>query len=365
MTRRRLLISLGVTIVVAAVAVASVVALGGRTETSVPTTTTTTSTVPPPPWPLTGVPAAASVIDGARPAVVVKVDNSPEARPQLGVAQADIVYELLVEGITRFALVFHSEIPDPVGPVRSARSSDVDLVADLSTPLFAWSGGNAGVVGEIRQAEREGLLTNASWDSAPSAYFRSADRRAPHNLMVNVPELLAVRAPAGQGAPAAIFEYLPTGVPFEGLPLAGMTVDFGGGVVIDWVWDPMLERWVRYQIDDRHDRVGSATLDVSGAQVAVSNVVVMFTPYGVSPSDDRSPMALTIGSGPAMVFVESQWIPATWSRPDARAPAQLFDEAGLPVRLAPGRTWVELPRPGSAVLPIEVGLASQLLALPR
>jgi len=113
---------------------------------SEPTTSTTTTTAPLPVWPLTGLPDA-KASGPAHPAIVVKMDNSPDARPQTGINEADVVYELLVEGITRYALVFHSNLVDPVGPVRSARSSDIDLVADLSTPLFAWSGANGGVMG--------------------------------------------------------------------------------------------------------------------------------------------------------------------------------------------------------------------------
>ena len=77
--------------------------------------------------PLTGMPITDPAL-AARPALVVKIDNHPDARPQSGLNQADIVFELLVEGITRYALVFGSTLPTTVGPVRSARSSDIDLL---------------------------------------------------------------------------------------------------------------------------------------------------------------------------------------------------------------------------------------------
>lgn len=78
-----------------------------------------------------------------RPALVVKVDNHPSARPQSGLNQADIVFEENVEALTRFALVFHSQGSDPVGPIRSGRTQDIDLLSSLNGVLFVWSGGNA------------------------------------------------------------------------------------------------------------------------------------------------------------------------------------------------------------------------------
>ena len=80
-----------------------------------------------------------------RPALVVKVDNAWGAWPQSGLNEADVVFEILVEGISRFAAVYQSESAGLVGPIRSARTSDLNLVAMLNRPLFAWSGGNQGV----------------------------------------------------------------------------------------------------------------------------------------------------------------------------------------------------------------------------
>ena len=340
------------TLIPAAVLLATVsillVACGGGKKQATPETTTST-TVALPTWPLTGLPSADAPTRGAHPAIVVKMDNSPDARPQTGIERADVVYELLVEGITRFALVFHSELPEPVGPVRSARSSDIDLVSDLSTPLFAWSGGNPGVTGEVTAAAARGLLTDASYSAAFDAYFRSTDRIAPHNLYVNLPKLLELKAPAGQGAPKPLFTYRRLDAVPAGVPTLGLSVDFGMGTVIDYLWDASRGGWRRFQVDGSHPRADSATMDRAGGQVTPANVVIMFTEYGQSPSDSRSPMALTVGSGRAIVFTAGRSIEGTWTRPDARAPAVLRDTAGTVIDLTPGRTWVELPRTDATV----------------
>ena len=362
---RRLLSLLLMAVAVPALLLSS---CGGSKKNASPADSSTSTTVALPTFPLTGLPAADAATRGDHPAIVVKMDNSPDARPQTGIQRADVVYELLVEGITRFALVFHSELPEPVGPVRSARSSDIDLVSDLSRPLFAWSGGNPGVEAEVAAAARKGLLTDASYSAAFDAYFRSTDRVAPHNLYVNLPKLLELKAPAGQGAPAPLFTYRSADAAVGGIAATGFSVDFGGGTISDHLWDDSLGGWRRFQIDSTHGRGDSATMDRAGGQVAPANVVVMFTEYGQSPSDSRSPMALTVGSGRAIVYTAGRAIEATWSRPDAASPAVLRDAGGSVIALTPGRTWVELPRTGSTVTTYgdaDVTVTDQLRAAAR
>ena len=109
--------------------------------------TTTTTTIPPMLAPLTGLPVSTLI---TRPALAVKIDNHPKARPQWGLNQADVVYEENVEMLTRFAAVFHTNDSDPVGPIRSGRKQDIDLLEPLNSPLFAWSGGNAEVTNLVR-----------------------------------------------------------------------------------------------------------------------------------------------------------------------------------------------------------------------
>lgn len=395
MTRKKLWMIIGGSVGALVIVGGVVFALtrSDSTESAVPEPTTTTTTTTLPVWPLTGVPDA-KASGPAHPAVVVKIDNSPDSRPQTGINEADIVYELLVEGITRYALVFHSNMVDPVGPVRSARSSDIDLVADLSTPLFSWSGGNAGVVGEVRNAERKGILIDASHDAASPAYYRANDRQAPHNLYVHLPQLLELKAPADAGNPAPIFNFRKvatspstattsststttskksssttttiapptTTTTLPGSPTPGFSLDFGG-VNVDYVWNPATKGWSRLQVDQTHPRAKSATLDTAGVQVSPENVIVQFIDYGQSPSDSRSPMALTVGSGKVLVFSDGRVVSGTWSRPSADKPTTYTAADGTAILLTPGRTWVALPRVGSAVATIDQPTADAFLAI--
>ena len=394
MTRKKLWMIIGGSVGVLVIVGGAVFAFtrSDSSESAIPEPTTTTTTTTLPVWPLTGVPDA-KASGPAHPAVVVKIDNSPDSRPQTGINEADIVYELLVEGITRYALVFHSNIVDPVGPVRSARSSDIDLVADLSTPLFSWSGGNAGVVGEVRNAERKGILIDASHDAASPAYYRENNRQAPHNLYVHLPQLLELKAPANQSNPAPIFNFrkvatslsttttsststtakksasttttiaMPTTTTtLLGVPTPGFTLDFGG-VKVDYVWNAATKGWSRLQVDQTHPRAKSPTLDTAGVQVSAENVIVQFIDYGQSPSDSRSPMALTVGSGKVLVFSDGRVVSGTWSRATADKPTTYTADDGTPILLTPGRTWVALPRAGSAVASLDQPTADAFLAI--
>ncbi len=347
-----------------------VAACSGKDDAEAPPDTAEagTTTVPElPRFPLTDLPAADAATAGNHPAVVVKIDDGVHSRPQTGLNQADIVVEEEVEGVTRLAAVFHSQLPDVVGNVRSARSSDIDIVDAFSRPLFAWSGGNPGVTAAVLQAERDGVLTNASFDAATPAYFRSNDRPAPYNLYVHPGQLLELRAPEGQGAPSPLFTYRADGaaLPTSALPAFGVSVPFTPNARVSYAWDAERKGWDRFQVDGEHALSDSAFVDADGVQVAPANVVVLVTPYGTSPADSRSPMALTVGEGDAYVFTDGAMVAGRWVRPDAAKPWQLLDGSGAPIALTPGRTWVELPRVGTEVAVIDQPTAQALLGVRR
>jgi hypothetical protein len=366
--RRRLLIGLGAVVGVLAVAATIWGLTRGEEEAAPPATDppTTTATAPLPRYPLTDLPDAAAAT-AQHPAIVAKIDNGIRSRPQTGLVQADIVVEEEVEGVTRLAAVFHSTLPESVGNVRSGRSSDIDIVSQFSVPLFAWSGGNAGVTREVQQAANAGLLTNASIDVATDAYYRSSDRPSPYNLYVHPARLLELRAPEGQGPPAPIFVYRAEGDPLPAgtLPALGVSIPFTRYTQVSYVWNAERAGWDRFQVDDEHRPAESAFVDSDGVQISPANVVVLLTPYGTSPSDSRSPMALTVGEGDALVFTQGALVGGRWVRPDPRQPAQLIAADGTPIALTPGRTWIELPRTTVAVTALDQAAADALAAVRR
>lgn len=280
---------------------------------------------------LTGLAADDDV--SARPALAVKIDNAPAAQPQWSLADADLVFEENVEGTTRFIAVFHSNVPDRIGPVRSARTSDIKILASLNRPVFAWSGGNPWVTGAVRGAHTYGWLSNLSAQSG-DCFWRSTTRKAPHNLVLDPACAWASATLAGPARPVFAHD---AGDPSAGKRESRFDVEMAGGLVVTWVWDAPSGRYLRRQRGDWH-------VDADGESVAATNVVEMYIDYVRSPADPRSPEAVTVGSGPMVLHRGGVAITGTWSRPDHATMFTLTADDGTPLSLAPGTAFVELPR---------------------
>lgn len=327
--------------------------LGGGDDAPPPTTTTTTTeatttTVPGPIAPLTGQPGQAELL--ARPALVVKVDNvEPAARPQVGINEADVVYEERVEGsVTRLLAVFHSQDSVPVGPVRSARTSDIAIVSALNRPFFAWSGANPTFARRIRAAD----LVDAGWDALIGEYYREPSRRAPDNLMLRSTATIQALPAEGSAPPPPLFEFRGPGqVPANLVEVDGVHITYGssgGAAPVDYRWNGT--GWARFQ-------AGTPHVDVAGVQVAPANVVIQFVGYAPTDVTDQFgnpiPEAQLVGEGDAWILTGGGLTPhglieARWRKPSLESVTTYTDVDGNPVLLTPGRTWVALPPPGGA-----------------
>ena len=297
---------------------------------------TTTTVVDVPTYPLTGLPVA-DELAAARPALVVKIDNHPEARPQTGLGVADIVFEENVEGITRFASVFQSQGSDPVGPIRSGRTQDVALLGSLSRPLFAWSGGNSSVTRAIDGSDFVNLSAQILRVYQGGGFFRS-DRPGPHDLYAQTTMLWSLAPPDAEPPPPQ-FSYRADGEMPAGDPSAGVRLEMDG-VHVDWTYDAATSAYLREQN-------GRAHTDAATGPIAAANVVALIVRYAPSPADARSPEAQTIGSGEALVFTGGNLVRGTWERSDRLQPFTLRDADGTVIELTPGSTWVELAREGA------------------
>jgi len=304
-----------------------------ETQTTIPETTTTT--IPVVRAPLTGAAAVDETVL-ERPAMVVKIDNHPRARPQWGLNQADIVFEENVEMLTRFAAVFHSQGSDPVGPIRSGRMQDINLLGSLNKPLFVWSGGNA----QVTTAIRKSWLVDLSHSVANEAggYRRESSRNAPHNLLAETTKLWSL-APVDAKAPLPQFEYRADTEPVttNSKPTGAVKISMDG-VKVMWEWNPDLLIFVRSQDDKPH-------VDMQDVRINAQNVVVMSVVYLKSGS---SPVAKSIGSGEVWIYTAGALVQGTWERLDPEKPFIFKDIKGQVIKLTPGRTWVEVIRPKSA-----------------
>lgn len=298
------------------------------------------------PAPLTGLPMDAAL--AARPVLVVKIDNAPKARPQIGLNQADVVFEEGVEGgITRFAALFHSRDSDPVGPVRSARSTDIAIVSPLNRPLFAYSGANDVFKEYLARAP----LFDVGVDTQPDRYHRDAGRPSPNNLF-SATERLFDLAPEDSRPPPALFAYRAPGEAVtsqpEARPAGRVQVHWRGATketVALWEWDDTAQGWRRTQNGEAH-------VDGAGRRVAPANVVVQFVTYRdtglVDSSGTSVPEAEVVGEGEAWVLTGGMLVPTRWSKPSAEEITRYVDRSGTEVRLAPGQTWVDLVPPDQA-----------------
>jgi len=316
---------------------------GGKKEAASTTTrpepsTTTAPAVAANASPLTGLPLDPAM--PARAALVVKIDNAPKARPQAGINEADVVVEEGVEGgVTRFATLFQSHDAPSVGPVRSARSTDLLFAQQLGRPLFSYSGANAVFLDLVRKAP----LVDVGVGRFPTSYHREPGRPAPYNLFSDTKALFSS---AGDDVtpPPPLFSYRPAG---EAPPDAGSEP----APRVQAIWKLNITTTVVYAWDQasktfRRTTDGAPHLDAAGAQVSTDNVVFQVVSYTNTGLVDRSgaavPEAELIGEGEAWVLTAGKLIKGHWSRPSEAQATTYTLPSGEPIKLTPGRTWLEL-----------------------
>ena len=303
------------------------------TTTPVTASTTTPTTIhvrrhpPVPVAPLTGRPDPARTTH-RRSAITVKIDNTPEARPQYGVENADVVYEEIVEGgITRLAAIFNSRLPRKVGPVRSVRRTDREIVYPVRG-IFAFSGGAAYALRSIASAP----VKRFDQTNAGSAMFRDPRRYAPHNLYVN---LVKLEAMGGKPQPPRpLFSYARPDARPVGGRVASFTVGFAAGYATSYQWNGATRSWAR-------SIFGHPDVTAGGRRVSPTNVVVMNVYYKGGVGVEGSAAQLT-GSGPVTVFTAGRVVHGRWSRRRLELPIVYRSSSGQLIRVRPGQTWVEL-----------------------
>ena len=300
---------------------------------------TTTSTVaaegPTGFYPLTGLPVD-DPARAARQALTVKIENEPPARPQSGLQAADVVYEVLIEGgDTRFVAIFHSTDADPIGSIRSVRPNDPDLVGPIGG-LFAYSGGTPKFVALLRPP-----IVDVGEPSRPGAYFNRRDKQPDHRLFSSTARLYGQAGTGGSAPPRPLFPFLGPGEAFEpaGATPASHAEAVVGNQRVAYDWDPA-RGWLR-SIN------GRPHLAEGGEQLAPANVIVQSVSWGTSPGDVDTlgtpvPLAQLVGSGAALILSDGKAVRATWTKSGGDAVTSYTASDGTPVKLKPGRTWVEL-----------------------
>lgn len=297
-------------------------------------------------WPLTGVPVEEVP---ARPSVSVKIENTSAARPQAGLEMADVVWENIVEfEVSRFIAVFHSQIPDEVGPIRSVRPVDPVVVAPLKG-LLAYSGGQPGILQLVYNSPSQSV----AHDAGAAGMYRVSHRSAPHNVYGSIEAFINQANADHQLAPERQFGFAADAVlasaVVSGTPATNLNFRLSGASNPAWDWDEATGTWLRSE--------GSSPATVaSGARISAVNVVAITaehpnTGFGAQ-NGALVPTYNLVGEGEAVVATGGRTIAGTWKKAGEADPLRVYAADGTELLLAPGNTWVEMIPAGKGSLTI-------------
>ncbi len=293
--------------------------------------------------PLTGLQVPRDLLQ-RRPVAVV-IGNNPKARPQAGLQEADLVFEVLVEGgITRFLAFYLGGEPELVGPVRSARHYFIDLVLGLDA-VFAHTGGSpyAGKdIARFHVPDFDDVLGTGF-----GAFWLDKERERPNSTYTSIPRLRSLSRQRGFEKPDPVVE-----APFEhrsgeffGPQAEEIKIHFPGylGYTVEYKYTPT-GKYLRSGDGKPHRDAAD------GEQLRAENIIVQFTKTWPIPGDQegRLEMELT-GEGEIQVFSRGVQREGVWKKESRQAPIRYFDQEGKPLVLAPGKTWVAIVPPGTLV----------------
>jgi Protein of unknown function (DUF3048) N-terminal domain/Protein of unknown function (DUF3048) C-terminal domain len=256
------------------------------------------------------------------PVVAAKVENIAAARPQVGLSQADITFIQEVEGAqTRLLVVYHSRFPKRVGPIRSARSTDVQLLPLFGRPGLVYSGANSSVQRKLDNASIVPIQRST----------RDSRRVAPHNVFVNLDKIAKSKRLA---------EAKSIGWTFNGAAPHGATAE---SVKVRVGRDTFDFRYTsgRYTVSWNGSRYAD-----SGTITKADNIVIMKVRNHPDGNRDvqgaPSVLSDTVGTGAVMIYRDGRKIEGRWERTKASAPLEFIGQSGTAIALKPGQTWVAL-----------------------
>jgi hypothetical protein len=272
----------------------------------------------------------------SRPALAVKIDNYPDARPQSGLDQADVIFEEPVEGaITRYVAVYQCQSPPEIGPIRSARNIDIGILGQLSHPILVSVGGINPVIDNLEHAPLTyiDLRTHGTDEVNPPGRF------APYDTY-STPTALWGLDPGDTTPPVPLFSF--SGQHPVGPSVSTIAIPFSSTSNVIWQYSPRQRLYERFY--------GTAPDNgADGTQNSATNVVVQFVHLTYGPWVENSEGGLEVqanlyddASGAAEVFRDGVELEGTWERSSLGTPTQYLSTSGAPISLTPGRTWIEL-----------------------
>jgi len=279
-------------------------------------------------WPLTGleVPSGrTAALD--HPVLVAKMDNTASSQPQVGLSQADLVVEELVEGgLTRLAAMYYSDIPTNVGPIRSMRASDIPVVKPTNGSMVT-SGAANKTIALIKAADIP-FYTEGS-----KGFYRSTQRPSPYNLFAHLDQV----AKAAKAKATTPPDYLTWGSENDlpkGIKVTTIGAKFSAGHTTQW----------EFTNGTYHNLNSNAP---AGDQFPATNVLVLRVKEGdagyLDPAGNHVPLTLLVGKGNALLFHNGRMVAANWQKdkaPDSQI--KLSTKKGDALEVPAGHTWIEL-----------------------
>ena len=286
----------------------------------------TTEEVPAEPgtWPLTGLEAKKNDGKLTHPVLVTKMDNTPSSAPQVGLSDADLVVEELVEGgVTRLAAFYYSQLPANVGPVRSMRASDIGIVTPVGAEVVT-SGAAQVTLNRVADA---GIKHVTEGDNG---VYRDSNRYAPYNLFANLQDIAGDLKTKSQRP----LDYLEWGAAEDlpkGVKASALSADFGNHTTS---WE--------YQ---GGEYVNVNTYAADGDHFPAQSVLVLRVQVGdagyTDPAGYPVPETKFVGTGPALLFHDGRLVRGTWSKKELVSPLKLSTKDG-DLAVPAGKVWIEL-----------------------
>lgn len=289
----------------------------------------------------------------SRKPLLVMVDNLVPARPQVGLNEADLVYEALVEGgITRFLPLFWQNAPQKVGPVRSIRAYFLDWIAEWDDPLFMHIGGAGGPDVNPKANALQMIQQNAMKSvgiSVGGNHWREPGKVAPHNAYSSILDLWE-KAKNINWVGSAKFDSwkFKEEEKRENRPENG-AVKFSwngwgqGAYSVNWVYEPKDNVYLREQGGQK--QIDEAT----GEQLNAKNVILQFSLQTLANDAKAHILYETVGEGRALIFRDGKVVDGTWEKASRTARTKFFDADGNEIKLNRGRIWIEVVPDGSEV----------------
>nr|WP_236838836.1 DUF3048 domain-containing protein [Caldalkalibacillus salinus] len=278
--------------------------------------------------PLTGL---GSMTELDQRIVAVMINNHSKARPQTGLGEADMVYEVLSEGyITRLIALYHSQSPEVIGPVRSLRPYFIDIVNGYDA-IFAHAGGSTEALSIVRQRHLPSL--DEIYNSERS-FYRVDFRKAPHNLYTNLDLLREGAEYRGfredSEIPGLLFKEPEEEM--EGTSADEIDILYADSYSVSYHYDEETELYTRHVQGTPHlDRETEEPL-------TMTNVFVIETSHRILDNEGRRAVDV-MSEGKGLLFQKGKVIECEWRRVDGVI--RPFVD-GREIGLYPGKTWVNI-----------------------